>query len=143
MVPVKGSHDDPLSWSVTLQYYGVIWVSPHRNTPYTVKHHPLVRGGNNSLGCHSSDKDTTQAPLTATLHAGDKMGDWCVFRGDRPAVLWVDHHISVRGAQAGRTLSARRAMPRQSGHFCFCSPLLLLLLLLVFWGRLQSDRFYF
>lgn len=42
---------------------------PLRNILYIVKHHPLVRGENNSLGCHSSDKDSTQAYFTATLHA--------------------------------------------------------------------------
>lgn len=33
-----------------------VWVSPYRNVLYKVKHHPLVRGENSSLGCHSTDK---------------------------------------------------------------------------------------
>lgn len=79
----------------------VFWVSPHGDKLYIVKHHPLVRGENDSLGCHSSDKDTTRASSAATLHAGDKMGVWCVFRGT--GLHFRDSNISSRSQAQRKT----------------------------------------
>lgn len=93
---------------------------PTENILYTVKHHPLVRGENNSLGCHS-DKDSTQAsPLPPCMQVTIR-GYWCVFWRSGLRV----HPSKITPQPQTQTVCTLSATPRQSGHFCFCSPLLL------------------
>lgn len=121
----KPRSHSPLSWSMTLQYYSLFGCLPNRNIVYTVKHHPLVRGENNSLGCHSPDKDNTSFPLWRP--AMPLINRWlvCFLMGLMCMFLLQQHLIQRHTHRHTQTLCTRHAMPRQSGHFCFCSPLLL------------------